>query len=381
MYITRIALQNFRNIRSAELTFDKELNVLVGCNAQGKTNLCEAISVCLGHSFRKSRFSQYVPAVDARPAGEPKAEVSVKLWFRDDNTERENLIEYTIRRNNVNVTYNGIRMKDAAELYGVLKYVVFIPEHLNLIKGSPDIRRDYLDDVALMQTQVHMKKLSRYNKGLKQRNNILANSFGVNPAEVRALLDPWNSVLATEGVNVTYGRLRYFKFLKECAGKFYSELSGGAEVLDMKYHSSVFKTESIDFSDVNKLYNDYIVSLERHFEPELKLHYTLSGVHRDDVEFFINNLPAKDFASQGQLRSAALALKLSEGEIIRQKNKTSPVVILDDILSELDATRRNFVLQHIDNSQVFITCCNMDDLQSLKKGKAWRTEKGEFFEI
>ncbi|MGN0680211.1 MAG: DNA replication/repair protein RecF [Oscillospiraceae bacterium] len=376
MYITRIALQNFRNIKYAELDFDRELNVLVGSNGQGKTNLCEAISVCLGHSFRKAKFSQYIPADN------PKAEVCVKLWFRDDITERENLIEYTIRKNILSVTYNGIKMKDAAELYGVLKYVVFIPEHLSLIKGAPDIRRDYLDDVALMQTQTHLKKLSRYNKGLKQRNNILANSFNYgDPSQLRALIEPWNDVLAQEGVNVTYGRLKYFHFLKKCAADIYKELSNGAETLDMQYQSSIFKTESIDFSDVNKLYNEYINSLERHFDAELKMHYTLTGVHRDDIAFFINNLPAKDYASQGQTRSAALALKLSEAEIIRRKNKTSPVVILDDILSELDSARRNFVLQHIGNSQVFITCCNMDDLSALNRGKAWRAEKGEFFGI
>jgi len=375
MYITRIALRNFRNIKSAELELDRELNVLAGSNAQGKTNLCEAISVCLGHSFRKAKFTQYVPADD------PKAEVSVKLWFKDDITERENLIDYTIRRNTLSVTYNGIKMKDAAELYGVLKYVVFIPEHLNLIKGSPDIRRDYLDDVALMQTQVHFEKLSRYNKALKQRNNILTNSYGADFDEIRALLASWNSVLAAEGVNVTFGRLKYFRFLKKCAADIYSQLTNGTENLDMRYHSSVFKTESIDFSDVNKLYNDYIAALERHLDAELRLHYTLSGVHRDDVEFFVNGLAARDYASQGQLRSAALALKLSEAEIIRRKNKTSPVIILDDILSELDNTRRAFVLQHIENSQVFITSCNIDDLSSLNKGKAWHTENGVFTEL
>ncbi len=375
MYITRIALRNFRNIRSAELEFDRELNVLAGSNAQGKTNLCEAISVCLGHSFRRAKFTQYIPADD------PKAEVSVKLWFKDDITERENLIDYTIRKNTLSVTYNGIKMKDAAELYGVLKYVVFIPEHLNLIKGSPDIRRDYLDDVALMQTQVHFEKLSRYNKALKQRNNILSNSYGADFDEIRALLASWNAVLAAEGVNVTFGRLKYFHFLKKCAADIYAQLTNGAETLDMRYHSSVFKTESIDFSDVNKLYNDYIAALERHIDAELRLHYTLSGVHRDDVEFFVNGLPARDYASQGQLRSAALALKLSEAEIIRRKNKTSPVVILDDILSELDNTRRAFVLRHIENSQVFITSCNIDDLSSLNKGKAWHTENGVFTEI
>lgn len=376
MYITRIALQNFRNIKSAELSFDKELNILVGSNAQGKTNLCEAISVCLGHSFRRSRFNQYIPADD------PKAEVSVKLYFKDDITERENLIDYTIRKNTLSVTYNGIKMKDAAELYGVLKYVVFIPEHLSLIKGAPDIRRDYLDDVALMQTQTHFKKLSRYNKGLKQRNNILQSlTVGGDIESVRAMLQPWDEILAAEGINVTFGRLKYFHFLKKCAGRIYSELSNGSEKLDMQYCSSVFKTESIDFDDVNKLYNEYIASMERHLEAEMRLHYTLAGVHRDDVNFFINELPAKDFASQGQLRSAALALKLSEAEIIRQKNKTSPVVILDDVLSELDCNRRNFVLKHIENSQVFITCCNLDDISSLNRGKAWRAEKGQFFLI
>ena len=196
MHITRIFIRNFRNIREAELEFDKNMNILVGRNAQGKTNLCEAISVCLGGSFRRVRFTQFVPAED------PKAEVRIVLNFRDDITERENTIDYTIRKNNVLITYNGIKMKDAAELYGVLKYVVFIPEHLNLIKGSPELRRDYLDDVALMQTQTHFKKLSRYNKGLKQRNNILSVNNG-DIKTVAELLAPWNEVLTTEGINVT----------------------------------------------------------------------------------------------------------------------------------------------------------------------------------
>ena len=114
---------------------------------------------------------------------------------------------------------------------------------------------------------------------------------------------------------------------------------------------------------------------------EMKLRYTLAGVHRDDVNFFVNGLAARDFASQGQLRSAALALKLSEAEIIRRKNKTSPVVILDDVLSELDEVRRGFVLQHIENSQVFITCCNIEELSALKNGKTWRAENGVFSEM
>lgn len=374
MYITKICIRNFRNIGCAELEFDKNLNIFVGRNAQGKTNLCEAISVCLGGSFRHVRFSQFVPTDNL------SAEVKIKLFFRDDITERENIIDYTVCKNNVRVTYNGIKMKDAAELYGVLKYVVFIPEHLNLVKCSPELRRNYLDDVALMQTQTHLKKLLRYNKGLKQRNNILS----VNNGDIKTVSDmlaPWNEVLTTEGINVTFGRLKYFSFLKKCAAELYSDLTNGSERLSMQYQSSVFKTDSIDFSKINELYNQYLSELEKNLAAEMKLHYTLTGVHRDDVNFFINEMSAREYASQGQIRSIVLALKLSEAEIIRRKNKTNPVIILDDILSELDSIRRDYIIHHIEKSQVFITCCNINELSALTNGKAWNTENGRFTEI
>lgn len=377
MIITRLYIRNFRNIREAELNFDDRLNVFVGKNAQGKTNLMEAISVCLGGSFRHVRFSQYIPVSDS------SAEVFIRLCFRDDdNTGRENIVEYTICNNKPQVKYNGLNVSDAAKLYGVLKYVVFVPEHLNLIKGAPELRRAYLDDVAVMQTQTHLKKLSNYNRGLKQRNNILAFARRDIPAEeLSAQLAPWNDVLASEGINVTYGRLKYFVFLQEYAAEIYSRLTEGAEALRMEYSSSIFKTDSINFDDVNALFTEYVAELENNLPTEMKLRYTVAGVHRDDVNFYINDMPARDFASQGQLRSAALALKLSEAEIIRRRNRTCPVVILDDILSELDHIRRGFVINNIDKSQVFITCCNMDDLSALNGGKSWRTENGVFTEV
>ena len=374
MYITRIYIRNFRNIKETELCFDKRLNLFVGKNAQGKTNLMEAISVCLGGSFRHVRFNQYIPT------DVPEAEVVIRLYFKEDNTERENAVEYTICNNVLSVKYNGLKMNDAAELYGVLKYVVFIPEHLSLIKGAPELRRSYLDEVAVMQTRTHLKKLSRYNKGLKQRNNILAFS-GADTAGISAQLAPWNDVLACEGVNVTYGRLKYFAFLKEYTPEIYSELTEGAERLEMEYISSVFKTERINFDDVNNLYNIYVGELEKNLESEMKLKYTSVGVHRDDVSFFINGMSARDYASQGQFRSAALALKLSEAEIIRRKNKTCPVVILDDILSELDFVRRNYILNNIEKSQVFITCCNIEDLSSLSGGSEKKNKKGAFIKF
>ena len=376
MIITKLYIRNFRNIKEAELTFDRSLNIFVGKNAQGKTNLMEAISVCLVGSFRHVRYNQYVPVSDSG------AEVFIRLCFREDNnTGRENIIEYTISNNKPQVKYNGLNVSDASKLYGVLKYVVFVPEHLNLIKGAPELRRSYLDDVAVMQTHTHLKKLSNYNRGLKQRNNILTFSGNMSEGELAANLAPWNEVLASEGINVTYGRLRYFAFLQEYAAEIYSRLTEGAESLKMEYFSSIFKTDSIDFSNVNKLFKQYLAEMENNLQSEIKLRYTVAGVHRDDVNFYINDMPARDFASQGQLRSAALALKLSEAEIIRRKNKTCPVIILDDILSELDFVRRGFVINNIDNSQVFITCCNMDDLSALNGGRAWHTENGCFTEV
>lgn len=376
MIITKLYIRNFRNIKEAELTFDSSLNIFVGKNAQGKTNLMEAISVCLGGSFRHVRYNQYVPVSDSG------AEVFIRLCFREDNnTGRENIVEYTISNNKPQVKYNGLNVSDASKLYGVLKYVVFVPEHLNLIKGAPELRRSYLDDVAVMQTHTHLKKLSNYNRGLKQRNNILTFSGNMSEGELAANLAPWNEVLASEGINVTYGRIRYFAFLQEYAAEIYSRLTEGTEFLKMEYFSSIFKTDSIDFSDVNRLFKQYLAEMENNLQSEIKLRYTVAGVHRDDVNFYINDMPARDFASQGQLRSAALALKLSEAEIIRRKNKTFPVIILDDILSELDFVRRGFVINNIDNSQVFITCCNMDDLSALNGGRAWHTENGCFTEV
>jgi DNA replication and repair protein recF len=302
------------------------------------------------------------------------------MWFTTSfNTDSENLIEFTICNNKKEIKYNGLSIKSALELYGVLKYVVFIPEHLNLIKGVPECRREYLDSVAMMQTPVHLKKLSRYNKALKNKNNLLLGiNFGDDLSVIRPQIESWNSVLAAEGLNVTYGRLKYFSLLETIASQLYNELSGG-ENLTLKYYSSIFDSTELKCEEINSLYNEYLERLNNSFQRELKMRYTVLGVHRDDMNLYIDNNDVKEFGSQGQQRSTALALKLAEAEIIRQKDET-PIMILDDVLSELDAGRQRFVLNHIINSQVFITCCNINDVKELKNGKVWKVENGIFTE-
>lgn len=376
MQIKRLYVKNFRNIREQEFCFHENVNVLCGNNAQGKTNLCEAISLCMGPSFRTSRQSSYIPfSLDNL-----KEKCVIKMWFTTSfNTDSENLIEFTICNNKKEIKYNGLAIKSALELYGVLKYVVFIPEHLNLIKGVPECRREYLDSVAMMQTPVHLKKLSRYNKALKNKNNLLFGiNFGDDLSVIRPQIESWNSVLAAEGLNVTYGRLKYFSLLETIASQLYNELSGG-ENLTLKYYSSIFDSTELKCEEINGLYNEYLERLNNSFQRELKMRYTVLGVHRDDMNLFIDNNDVKEFGSQGQQRSTALALKLAEAEIIRQKDET-PIMILDDVLSELDAGRQRFVLNHIINSQVFITCCNINDVKELKNGKVWKVENGIFTE-
>lgn len=373
MKIKKLYVRNFRNIREQEFIFHENLNVLCGNNAQGKTNLCEAISLCMGPSFKGSRQSSYIPfSLD-----QTKEKTVIKIWFTTNLTDKENVIEFSITNGKKEILYNSIPIKSAMELYGVLKYVVFIPEHLNLIKGNPELRRDYLDSVAMMQTPVHLKKLSRYNKALKNKNNILAGIYNDNELSyIIPQIESWNEVLGAEGLNVTYGRLKYFATLKDIANKLYSEISGGEE-LTLRYYSSIFEREDMTPDEIGGLLNLYLKKLSEDFTKEVKLKHTVSGVHRDDMNFFINGFDAKEFGSQGQQRSIALVLKLAEAEIIRQREET-PIMILDDVLSELDSTRQQFVLNNIVNSQVFITCCNIDDVKNMDKGKIWRVEKGNF---
>ena len=376
MQIKRLYIKNFRNIREQEFCFHENVNVLCGNNAQGKTNLCEAISLCMGPSFRTSRQSSYIPFY----LDNSKEKCVIKMWFTTSfNTDSENLIEFTICNNKKEIKYNGLAIKSALELYGLLKYVVFIPEHLNLIKGIPEGRREYLDSVAMMQTPVHLKKLSRYNKALKNKNNLLFGiNFGDDLSVIRPQIESWNSVLAAEGLNVTYGRLKYFSQLEKIASRLYNELSGGEE-LKLRYYSSIFDSTELKCDAINGLYNEYLERLNASFQRELKMRYTVLGVHRDDMNLYIDNNDVKEFGSQGQQRSTALALKLAEAEIIRQKDET-PIMILDDVLSELDNNRQHFVLNHITDSQVFITCCNINDVKELENGKIWNVESGTFTE-
>ena len=372
MLIKSLTVRNFRNIASADFIFDPKVNIFTGNNAQGKTNLCEAVSLCLGKSFRNPKAGELLPF------GQSRNEVALEICFTFDNMpDKENTITYTQKNSTFRLKFNGMEMKDAEKLYGALRYVIFIPEDLYIVKGDPSKRRDYIDFVSNMINRVHNSKLYEYNKALRQKNNILMNSREWDGAAAM-MIDSWNDTIARTGVNVMCGRIRYFDMLADAANRYYGMINGANEVLGMKYESTVTDGREFGYDDPMGLYEMYREKLRETAEKELRMKYTVVGAHRDDISFFINNMPAKDFASQGQIRSIAVALKLAEAEMICSKSDDVPVIILDDVLSELDEYRRSFIINHIDNFQIFITSCNLSDTEKFGHGKIWNVQNGKF---
>jgi DNA replication and repair protein RecF len=368
MLLKKIKIENFRNIKYAELEFNSTANVFYGDNAQGKTNLIEAIAIALGKSFRNIRRNDIIPF-------DCNEKTKINLLYESDKSARKiNEISYEPDC----VRINSIPLKKAADLYGEFKYVVFIPDSLNLIKGYPDVRRYYLDNIAIMQNKSHRKFMYEYNTALKQRCAVYFNK-SQKYFYSSDVLSVWDDILIKQGINLTYGRLKYLNLIKKYACEIYHELSGG-ENLEIVYNSDVF-TNSIDFlnfsdTDKEKLYGIYKSKLNSVSCEGLanKTH----GAHKDDVVFEINNKNAKSYGSQGQLRSIAVALKLAEAHIIRDFNNENPVVLLDEVLGELDFKRREYVVNHFINSQVFITSCNINDFKNIENLKVWSVENGVF---
>lgn len=374
MILKRLSLRNFRNIASADFSFHPKVNIFTGNNAQGKTNLCEAISICLGKSFRDSKPQEISPFSEG---ADSEKETLIELTFCFDSSEKENLLRYKQKKNSAKLTFNGLEIKNAEKLYGVLRFVTFIPENLYIVKGNPEKRRDYLDYVSNMMNRVHHFKLYEYNKALKQKNNLLAKPDFCD----KIMLESWNETLSRLGVNVMCGRLKYFKMLENYSKKYYSQLNQNNEILSVKYESSVMKDIPYTSEDAELMYEVYRRRLSETAEREFKMKYTVVGAHRDDLLFEINGRPARDFASQGQVRSIAIALKLAEAQMIYERGSDFPAIILDDVLSELDSFRRTFVLNHIDKLQTFITSCNISDLDMIGDAAVWRVENGNFNRI
>ena len=367
MICKSVEIQNFRNIRQAEVHFSEGVNLLHGNNAQGKTNLLEAVYfTALGKSFRPVKEAEMITF------GESSA--TLKNRFEDSIREQSLSFRLFSGREKRVVEQNGMKVGRMSEIVGAFRVVLFCPEHLSLVQGGPELRRNYLN-VALSQLRpTYLHALQRYNRILKERNALIKRA----PDDMntfRATEPMWSAQLAHEAAIITVHRARYVSEICEqvklCFADMMSKYESGNELPELTYMptlGSEWLEENGDpslFSDVDRLERRYFDLLSTRHDREIGAGATLWGVHKDDVKITLNSRPARLYASQGQQRSLALAMKLAEGWVSAKESANDmPVFLFDDVLSELDVHRRNYLMKEMQEDsvkrQVIMTACDPD---------------------
>lgn len=359
MKIKSIELDGFRNIDSLRLEFD-DVNIIYGENAQGKTNLLEAIYMFTGaKSFRGARDRELV--------GFNREEARLKLSF--ESFGREQTAQLDIKGRRV-ATLNGVKKKSATELGDELKAVIFSPAHLSMVKDGPEQRRRFIDNALCQLKSNYRNLLKEYNRCLSQRNMLLKD-IPSNP-ELKDMLYIWDRNLARAGAKIIYQRQKYIEALLPYADGIFNGLSQGREQLSLELKGE-FAYPDCDTAELEKR---LIIAFDRSRTSDIINRITTVGPHRDDMEIKINGMSARSYGSQGQQRSCVLALKLAEASLLKEKTGEEPITLLDDVMSELDENRQDYILNHIKNSQVFITCCDVNQVLRLKEGKTFHIVKG-----
>lgn len=340
MKITGIALHNFRNYTEKTLEFSDGINVICGKNGSGKTNLLEAVFLCgVGRSPRTTRDRELM-LYDTEDA-------SVRLFLQ--KKYRNKKIElYWDEKAKKRILIDGVPISRTGELLGTLSVVYFSPDELMMIKGAPEERRKFIDISLCQRSKAYFYTLQRYSKILKQRNTQLKTLQ--NPAELAPLLDVWDMQLAREGAKIVLDRRGFLQKLGEPASGAHSDMSGGRERLELAYDSVLKETTEAG------LYSEMLQGLKQARDKDERLQFTSVGPHRDDLLVKINGKDARKFASQGQQRTAALSLKVGEIRLFTEETGEVPVLLLDDVLSELDCDRQRLLLSLVAGGQVFITC-------------------------
>lgn len=351
MLAKKITLRNFRNIEQAEISFHEGINVLLGDNAEGKTNLLEALYfVSIGKSFRLQHLNELIRFE------EKEAFISLDFYAGT----RDQSISVLLGNNRVRAAEkNRVRVRRMSEIIGSFRAVLFCPEHLSLIKDGPGERRNFLDIAICAAEPLYLAALQRYHHVLKQRNALIRSAED-NPTLFYETGDVWSKQLAKEGAYIAARRALFIgraeRYMKEC----FAEMTDAREEPSLCYLGPCMK-EISDYADNDKTEKILYDKLSKNMEREWAAGTTLWGIHKDDVEVLLNGRAARTFCSQGQQRSLALALKLAEGELCREETGEYPVFLFDDVLSELDRSRKEYLLKKIKGKQVILTACEAAD--------------------
>lgn len=361
MKINSISIENYRNIESLNLEFD-DVNIIYGENAQGKTNLIEAIYLFTGSkSFRGVKDKELVKFGSNFSR--------LKIDFENENRKQNAQIVIDKKRT---ATLNGIKKKSAAALGEELKAVIFSPVHLSMVKDGPAERRKFIDNALCQLKYNYRSVLKEYNRALAQRNMLLKDIS--KNSSLTDMLYIWDNNLAKSGAKIIFQRNKYVEALLPYAKEVFDGLSKGKENMDLILKGP-FDYKDLSVKEIEK---QLLLTFENTRSTDFMNRITTAGPHRDDMEILINAKSARTFGSQGQQRSCVLALKLAEASLLKDMTENEPLALLDDVMSELDLSRQDYILNHIKNWQVFITCCDADTVLRLKKGKTFHMENGGF---
>ena len=356
MRLNELNLRNFRNYEAISLDFEPGVNLIVGNNAQGKTNLLEAIYYAgSGKSFRAQKTSEMVRF------GADFAEIDAKVSAQ----EREQELRFVLFSGSRprQIWRNGAKKKTAAEIAGVLPTVLFCPEDLMVLKAGAAARRK-LGDHALCQLRPNYEAaLTEYGRILEQKSRILKDRF--EDPRVEAILPEYNARLCQVGALLISYRARFYEGLGKAAAEYHDHFSGGCEEFQLDYHT--VSTVTDPFAPVDVLRGQLEEHLASHQRAEFETAQCLTGPHKDDFDVTLNGINLKSYGSQGQTRTAAISLKLAQRQLMATQSGEIPVLLLDDVLSELDPGRQDFVLNQITEGQVFITCCEPGQFTKLGK--------------
>lgn len=362
MRLNKIELENFRSAKKEKLSFGDGVNLLYGRNAAGKTNVLEAIYFfARGRSFRGGRDAELVRF------GEKGFSIEIEY----EKKERVETLGYRYYDGARQRNHNGVKI-GASEAIGSFCAVLFCPDHLAIIKRTPAERREFLN-VALSQLSgEYIAALTRHKKLLENRNALLKSEELFD----MALMESYNEEFAAVNAKIVLMRREYLERLKKSMEKTIAEISGGREKVNIEYKSDI----PAELSRENEIKQKYSELLYSSLSREQSAKMTLCGIQRDDIEFFVNEKEAKQFASQGQQRSIALALKIGEGEILAAEKGEEPVYLLDDVLGELDEERKAYILSRTGGRQFIVTACEKSDYESLFGINKIRVEKGRYYE-
>lgn len=359
MIIQSIELNNFRNYENLQISFDEGTNILFGDNAQGKTNILEA-------AYLSGTTKSHKGSKDKEMIRFGTNEAHLRTMVLKKGKQYQ--IDMHLKNNrSKGIAVNKIPMKKASELFGILNIVFFSPEDLNIIKNGPSERRHFLDAELCQLDKIYLSDLSNYNKILNQRNKLLKDM--VYRPELSDTLPVWDMQLIDTGKKIIRRREQFVKELNEIVHEIHYRISGGKEELFLSYEPSV----SADMMEQE---------IERVRQRDLKICQTSVGPHRDDLLFSIADVDIRKFGSQGQQRTSALSLKLSEIELVRKSIHDTPVLLLDDVLSELDSNRQNYLLNSICDTQTIITCTGLDEFirNRFEINKVFEVISGQVFE-